>query len=180
MKETRAVEKFKSRIVGEGVEPAGQLLANPNNWRVHPGEQQRALTSLLEKVGWVQRVMVNQRTGHVVDGHLRVHLALAKGEDTLVPVVYVDLSAAEEREVLATFDPLSAMAVADKDQLASLLQEVFESSRDLSELLGQIAKQHKVDSRDFGEREASAPYVMVPCVCPTCGYEHYVPKKEDE
>jgi hypothetical protein len=63
---------WQSRIVGEGEESPDRLLANPRNWRIHPQSQQQALARLLDKVGWVQRVIVNQRTGHVVDGHLRV------------------------------------------------------------------------------------------------------------
>jgi hypothetical protein len=38
-----ALDTWKSRIVGEGVEAAGQLLANPRNWRIHPKAQQDAL-----------------------------------------------------------------------------------------------------------------------------------------
>jgi hypothetical protein len=38
-----------------------------------------------------------------------------------VPVVYVELSEAEERLVLASLDPLAAMAGAEKEALAALL-----------------------------------------------------------
>ncbi len=66
---------WRSRIVGSGEEAPDQLLANPANWRVHPEAQQDALAGLLGQVGWVQQILVNRRTGHVVDGHLRVALA---------------------------------------------------------------------------------------------------------
>ena len=56
-------------MVGEGAVAPDQLLANPRNWRIHPHEQEKALETVLDKVGWVQRVIVNQRTGFVVDGH---------------------------------------------------------------------------------------------------------------
>ena len=52
---------------------------------------------------------MNQRSGFVVDGHARVALALSRGEAT-VPVLYVDLEPEEEALVLATLDPISAMA----------------------------------------------------------------------
>ena len=61
--------------MGSGEEAPDQLLANPSNWRVHPKAQQQALAGILGQVGWVQQVLVNRRTGHVVDGHLRVALA---------------------------------------------------------------------------------------------------------
>ena len=95
-----------------------QLLANPANFRVHPKAQQEALAGVLDQVGWVQNVLVNQRTGHVVDGHLRVGLAISRGEPS-VPVLYVDLSPDEERLVgqevpfgrMGTADDLTGMAI---------------------------------------------------------------------
>lgn len=80
---------YKNRIIGEGVEDPAKLVANPKNWRVHPQHQQDALDGVLSEVGWVQRVIVNQKTGHIVDGHLRVSLALEKQEKS-IPVVYDD------------------------------------------------------------------------------------------
>jgi len=91
---------WRSRIVGHGEESPDQLLANPRNWRVHPKAQQDALAVVLDQVGWVQDVIVNQRTGHVVDGHLRVSLAISRNEPT-IPVVYIDLDPEEEALVLA-------------------------------------------------------------------------------
>lgn len=44
---------WENRIVGQGEEAPDQLLANPANWRIHPN-------------------------GHVVDGHLRVAMALSE------------------------------------------------------------------------------------------------------
>nr|MBA3627289.1 hypothetical protein [Chloroflexota bacterium] len=57
---------------GHREEAPDQLLANPKNWRIHPASQQGALASVLDDVGWVGQVLVNRRTGHLVDGHLRV------------------------------------------------------------------------------------------------------------
>lgn len=71
---------WQNRIIGEGIEAPDQLLANPANWRIHPKPQQDALTSVLDTVGWVQRVIVNKRTGHIVDGHLRVEMAISRNE----------------------------------------------------------------------------------------------------
>ena len=63
---------------------------------------------------------MNRTTGNVVDGHLRIELALARHEPT-VPVTYLELTEAEERLVLATLDPIGAMADAEATALASLL-----------------------------------------------------------
>src|SRR5580765_1612008 len=97
--------RFRNRIVGHGSKSPEDFLANPDNWRMHPIYQQEALTGALEEVGWVQTVLENVQTGHMIDGHLRVLLADREGE-TQVPVTYVDLTPEEERVVLATLDPL--------------------------------------------------------------------------
>jgi hypothetical protein len=123
MAKAKQAAHWQNRIVGEGVEAPDQLLANPSNWRIHPKHQQDALSAVLDNVGWVQRVIINRTTGHIVDGHLRVSLAISRNEAT-VPVVYVELTEDEERAVLATIDPLSAMAATDSAKLAELLASV--------------------------------------------------------
>lgn len=117
------VNVWQNRIVGEGVERADQLLANPRNFRLHPKNQQDAMTGVLNQVGWVQRVIVNRRTQHIIDGHLRVSLAISAGAQD-VPVIYVDLTEEEEALVLATLDPISAMAGKDGDVLNELLKSI--------------------------------------------------------
>lgn len=133
------VVPFRNRIVGQGLEDPARLIANPANWRVHPVNQRRALRGALEQVGWVQQVIVNQRTGYVVDGHARVALALER-QEAEVPVVYVDLSAEEEALVLATLDPIGAMADRDQGKLDELLAGVAVDTEDLSRLLGSLGR----------------------------------------
>ena len=111
---------WRNRIVGHADVAPAELVPNPRNWRSHPQEQQRALAGALGEVGWVAEVLVNRTTDHVVDGHLRIELALARHEP-IVPVTYVELSEDEERLVLASLDPLAAMATAEKDALEALL-----------------------------------------------------------
>ncbi len=129
---------WRNRIVGHGEEAPDQLLANALNWRIHPKAQQEALAGVLDEVGWVQDIIVNRRSGNVVDGHLRASLAIGRGEKS-VPVVYVDLDEHEERLILATIDPLAAMAVTDTEQLAALLDEVTVTDQALTEMLASLA-----------------------------------------
>ena len=131
-------DPWRSRIVGEGDAAPEQLLANPQNWRLHPKPQQDALAGVLDQVGYVQRIVVNRRTGHIVDGHLRVELAISRREPT-IPVLYVDLSEDEERLILAALDPLAAMAATDSDALASLLAGIEVQDAALREMLEQMA-----------------------------------------
>lgn len=115
--------RWANRIVryDPAVDPE-QLLAHPANARIHPRVQARALIEGLSRVGWVAPVIVNERTGFVVDGHLRIGEAISA--DETVPVAYVDLSEAEEAEVLATFDPIGAAAITDTAALARLTAEM--------------------------------------------------------
>lgn len=111
---------WRSRIAGHGEARPTDLVPNARNWRTHPAAQRAALGGVLDDVGRVQQVVVNRRTGHLVDGHLRVALAQERRE-LAVPVTFVDLSEKEEALVLATLDPVAAMATADAALLKSLL-----------------------------------------------------------
>jgi DNA modification methylase len=128
---------WRSRIVDRGEAAPADLVANPRNWREHPPAQRDALAGLLDQVGWVQDVVVNRRTGRLVDGHLRVELAKARGEP-LVPVVYVDLAEDEEALVLASLDPLAAMATADPEKLSALLGDAKANDEALRAMLTQL------------------------------------------
>ena len=126
-------QPWQNRIVKYGEAPASSFLANPNNWRIHPIRQQNAVDDALDTVGWVDSVKVNLRTSPewpegergvetMVDGHMRVTLALRRGDNTPVPVVYLDLTPDEEAFTLATLDPLAALAVTDAPKFAALAE----------------------------------------------------------
>ncbi len=142
---------IQSRITRTGTANPCELKANPRNWRRHPQGQELALAEVLERVGWVQQVVVNERTGFIVDGHLRVELACKRGEAS-VPVVYVDLAPDEEALVLATLDPLSALAEADPAALEDLVPELPEGlGADLSDMLAGLLVDSEVVSPDTPE-----------------------------
>ena len=151
---------WRNRITGTGEEAPDQLLANPANWRIHPKAQQDALAGALDQVGWVQQVLVNRRSGFVIDGHARVALALSRGEPT-VPVLYVDLDPEEEALVLATLDPIGAMAGRDDEKLRALLAEITVDDAGLAALLGDLAgvKTGRTDPDDVPE-PPEEPYVQ--------------------
>ena len=126
---------WQNRIVGhEDVDPK-TLVPNPANWRTHPKAQRNAMGGALEEIGWVQSVIVNKRSGRIVDGHLRVDLAISEGAES-VPVVYVDLSDEEERLALAVIDPIGAMAGRNKELFESLTANLVVDNSALLSLLG--------------------------------------------
>jgi len=155
---------WANRILGHGEESPENLLANPANWRIHSKTQQDALGTVLEQVGLVQSVIVNQRSGFVVDGHLRIALAMRSGQKT-IPVTYVDLSADEEAIVLASLDSITAMAVPDVDKLAELVQSVETEDESILAMLAAVTESDKMPPVEDA-MPASEPRTTT---CPECG-----------
>lgn len=113
---------WPNRIVNHGLADPRELLANPKNWRAHPQHQAQVLSSVINSIGLVDEVIVNTTTGHIVNGHLRVTLAIQEGQDQ-VPVKYVELSQEEEDRILATFDRIPMLAEEDRVRLRDLQQD---------------------------------------------------------
>lgn len=155
-------DPWRSRIVEHAEVDPEELAANPANWRRHPKQQAAAVSDVLGRVGWVQELTVNRRSGLLVDGHLRLELALARNEPT-VPVRYVDLDEDEERLVLLTLDPLTGMARADSSALDALLTgRPTEGGGALGELIRSMSRQdngysHKIVSPVYEPTSETAP-----------------------
>ncbi len=86
---------------------AGELAPNPANWRRHPPSQRAALRALLRQIGYADAL-----------------LARRLDPDQVVPVLVVDVTAEEADTLLATLDPLAALARPDAPALAALLERV--------------------------------------------------------
>lgn len=160
---------WKNRIVGYGTESPEELAKkfNAKNWRLHPENQSDALDQALDKIGIIDDVIVNKTTDKLVDGHLRVTRALAKGVNEL-PVKYVELTEAEEDFALATFDPLSALAETDEAALRALADEVGEN--DLAWLIkAEGLEPFDPDSIEFKEYDESIADEVEYIECPHCG-----------
>jgi hypothetical protein len=153
---------FRNRIIGEGEESPADLLANPLNHRIHPKEQTDALAGALREVGWVQRVIVNQTTGHIIDGHARVKIALRQGDET-IPVLYVDLDENEERVILAALDAITGLAIVDDDMLGEILNGIEVQDEALAAFLaGLLREQEEPDTGGAEARETLAERFLVP------------------
>jgi hypothetical protein len=132
------MSKWQNRVVRMEEREPQTLVPNPENWRLHPSLQHRAMTGALDELGWVAPITMNERTGRLVDGHLRLELAMARGVKK-VPVLVVDLSEEEERLALATLDPLGDMAERDEAALEALMQSVMVSDAELASALEYVA-----------------------------------------
>ena len=105
--------------------PASSLRPNPKNWRTHPKEQADALRGTLE----------------LIDGHLRAETV----GDTAVPVLVLDVDEAEADKLLATLDPLAALAGVDTQRLEDLLATVETDSDALRQMLDGLAEDAGID-----------------------------------
>jgi len=94
------------------------IAPNEKNWRLHPQAQRSALQRSLDEVGIVDSVLVNKRTGKLVDGHLRREVALDRGES--LEVVEVDMDSRQE-----------AMAILVTDGFLSAIHEAAEAPFEL-------------------------------------------------
>lgn len=149
---------WKSRIIGhESVDPR-VLLANPKNFRTH-GERQRAVMGeAIQRIGFINSVIVNKVTGKIINGHMRVDEAIFKGQES-IPVVWVELTEEEEAIALATFDPISELAEVDSVILGNLLRDAVASDADIAAVMEVVAEDQGVEDYYFmdhhGERSES-------------------------
>lgn len=132
--------KIRDRIRELRRVPACDLLPNPKNWRTHPAAQQDALRGVLAEIGMADAVLARELPDGslmLIDGHLRVETAT----DATLPVLVLDVNESEADKLLATLDPLSAMANSDAVQLDALLRTVQTGNESLQQMLADTAAQ---------------------------------------
>lgn len=143
---------IRDRIVALERVKASDLVSNPKNWRKHPKAQRSALDGLLAEVGFAGAVLA-RRVGKklmVIDGHLRKDLV----GDHEVPVLVTDLSEAEADKVLATYDPIAAMATRDDGLLAELLKGITTNNAALKKMFEGMGK---IASGGIGDADKADP-----------------------
>lgn len=138
--------------------PAGELRPNPRNWRSHPEAQRDALRGLLAEIGYAGALLARELDDgslQLIDGHLRAETT----PEAVVPVLVLDVTAAEADKILLTHDPVAAMAETDRAQLASLLVDAEFVSPQVRQLLDGLARATaEVDEAGLEER----PEVEIP------------------
>lgn len=133
--------KIKDRIRELRRVRAGDLIPNPKNWRTHPQAQQDALRGLLADIGYVDALLARETAEGLmlIDGHLRAEIT----PDMEVPVLVLDVTEAEATTILATFDPVGAMAGTDSAALDDILREVQIDNDAVQQMLAEIAEQSR-------------------------------------
>ena len=130
--------RIRDRILDLRRIRAGTLLPNPKNWRTHPKAQREALQGLLSEIGYADALLARETPAGLmlIDGHLRAEAT----PDTEVPVLVLDLDEKEADKLLATLDPLAAMAGADDERLAAILAGVETDSQAVQAMLARLAR----------------------------------------
>ena len=138
--------KLRDRIKSLRRVKASDLLPNPRNWREHSEAQADAMRGILAEVGYVGAVLARETPDglQLIDGHLRAEI----DPNGKIPVLILDVTAEEADKILATFDPLAAMAEANEEALAGLLAEIETDSAGLQAMLDGLGNRWDIDSVD--------------------------------
>ena len=131
---------YRNRIRALEYVNSSDLTPHPGNWREHPAAQAAALKGVLNEVGIAGALLAyrSERQGGalvVIDGHLRKDAAPQQW-----PVLVLDVDDAEADYLLATHDPLAAMATADAGALDALLSSVQSGDAAVTAMLAELAE----------------------------------------
>ena len=130
---------WQSRIVRHADVPPSALLNHPDNIKIHTEEQEANMEALFQRVGWAAAVLVSEKTGRIIDGHMRVAVALRKNAPT-VPVDYVDLTEEEERKALLYLTRLPQFAQLDRINLGEVIDHVSAGDDAISKMAEAFAR----------------------------------------
>jgi len=130
---------IRNRIIEQRLVTPDEVAPNPRNWRTHPQSQRDALRGILGQVGIAAPVIAyySERAGNrlmLIDGHERMTVGVP------FPCAILDVDDAEADTLLATFDPITAMATANNEALDALLRDVTTDSPALTQMLAELAE----------------------------------------
>ena len=165
---------FRDRIKGLRKIHASDLVPHPMNWRRHPEAQREALRGVLSEVGIVDvpicRELPDGRL-QLLDGHLRQEVL----SDAEISVLVLDISDdTEAAKVLATLDPIAAMAEASAKELDELLRTFQTGSEEVAAMLAELAEETGIVPPDFEPSTAGSQSRLdekSKITCPECKHE---------
>lgn len=153
---------------------AGDILPNPRNWREHPPEQIEAYKAIVDSIGVAGALLTREtEDGRLMlfDGHMRQDV----DPDLLYPAIVTDLTEEEAEQALLTYDPLAAMAQANKVKLDALLKRNTSDSPEIQRMMAELAERAGMYGENGGNQppEEFASYdenIETAYCCPKCGY----------
>lgn len=99
---------------------------------------------------WLIPVVYNEKTGNLVDGHLRVEEAIKNEEDS-IPVRVINCDETMEAFVLEYFDSIGQLATIDQDALSSLHEIGKDAVGKLTDKTNKILAQLHKDVKALGK-----------------------------
>jgi len=157
--------------------PFSKVQPMPDNPRIIDDVAFRGLRASLDRFGYVEPIVWNRTTGHIVGGHQRFKVLVSQGA-TEAPMVIVDISKEEEMsanltlnnpEIEGEFNP-GALKLVQSVQGAD--GELYKNLR-LDNLEDSLAKRFREGGdRDFVNQEVDVDGLVKNCdaVCPCCGF----------
>lgn len=122
----------------------GDVAQCPFNWKDHPLSQIKAFEGVLKELGWmgVPLAYHSEKVGGLAwaDGNMRGK----RLPDLEADVGITDLTDEEVKYALLTYDPIAAMAEANREKLGALLQGVQSDQAAVQEMLSELAEREGV------------------------------------
>jgi DNA modification methylase len=148
---------LRDRIVELRRVDTAELQDHAGNWRTHPQAQRDALSGLLSEVGIADALLAyhsprNDGALTLIDGHLR-----KADHPGAWPVLVLDLDDAEADLLLATLDPLAAMADAAQKRLAALLDRLSPQTEGVQTALDDLARRAGLALHDLEASLSATP-----------------------
>ncbi len=122
---------------------AGDLVPHPHNWRRHDERQTAAMRAALSEIGYAGALLVRETKKGLtlIDGHLRAGL----DPDQKVPVLVLDVTAKEAEKILATLDPIGALAEPDLEALSALAGTIDFDVPELADMVDGLIGAFRID-----------------------------------
>ena len=165
--------ELRNRVTEMRVIPASELQGRDGNWRLHPKFQRDSLRGVLESIGIAGALTAFHSEAQggltLIDGHLRKE----DYPDTEWNVLILDVDDAEADVLLATLDPIAALAEAESSALDALLKTVETESEAVKALLERLAAQEGIIDLagvEFPEYDESIADEVEYLECPECGH----------
>jgi ParB-like chromosome segregation protein Spo0J len=165
---------MQNKVNGIVMVPINEIIPNDKNNNVHNDEQKRMARKIFEAQGFRSPLLISNRTGKLIAGHLRLEIAKEKGA-TELPCMFQDFESEEQEYQHLTAD--NALASQSSLDLSMVNTHILELGPFDIELLGikdfviepieklddYSDKNKEIDTENFGNDLEHQ--------CPKCGFE---------